>query len=150
MVRSCFLLYSYKPTLTYPNVNSHEPALLHLSLVLSLSLHHPQLPLNPKLHVSWVILRASKHRSLKTTIQGKPIGDGLGRACGKTASTWKASRTSACFPIAYIKSAFCLKSGGVTFPQGSKKDLTHVKLASARDDACQQCNALSFVVVLWR
>ena len=37
MVRSCFLLYSYKPTLTYPNVNSHEPALLHLSLVLSLS-----------------------------------------------------------------------------------------------------------------
>ena len=69
MVRSCFLLYSYKPTLTYPNVNSHEPALLHLSLVLSISLHHPQLPLNPKLHVSWVILRASKHQSLKTRRQ---------------------------------------------------------------------------------
>ena len=69
MVRSCSLLYSYKPTLTYPNVNSHEPALLHLSLVLSLSAPSPAASQSPKLHVSWVILRASKHRSLKTRRQ---------------------------------------------------------------------------------
>ena len=141
MVRSCSLLYSYKPTLTYPNVNSHEPALLHLPLVLSLSAPSPaasQSKTPRELSDTSCIETPLTQDNDSGQTDWRRIGSGLWENSIHLKSFKDICALSHCLH----KIRFLLENWRCHVSSRQQKDLTHVKLASARDDACQQCNAL--------